>query len=286
MKWLVRNHLIFLGITSLLIMLTACSHRQKISLPAYIEGKYTYLSTNYSGILKSVYVNAGDTVKAGQSLFSLESLPESAEMQAALARVKAAADLVHRTESKFMLIKSDFQRSQYLYKKEVISKDEYDTNKSKYFQILAQLKSDEQNLSAKQADLEKAKWAVQQKDIYAPISSLVFEIYYYQGELVPAAKPVISLMDPKNLKVVFYVSEINLRQIRLNQNVEVSCDGCDKPFIGKINYISNKAEYTPPVIYSNEERAKLVYRVEAVPQLPNVTSVLHSGQPVTVTIPL
>jgi HlyD family secretion protein len=62
----------------------------------------------------------------------------------------------------------------------------------------------------------------------------------------------------------------------------VSCDGCEKGLTAKVSFIARSAEFTPPVIYSQEERAKLVFLIEARPEHPEKFRV---GQPVTVTLP-
>lgn len=266
------------------IIMTGCNQRQKISIPGYVEGKYIYISTNYSGTLKSIYVSTGKNVNEGQPLFSLEDLPQSADLQAATARVQEATDQVRKIESKFKLVTADFHRKQYLYKKDVISKEEFDNITSNYSQTQSELKSAEANLTAKQADLHRATWEVQQKIINAPVSSLVFDIYYSQGEIVPANTAVLSLLAPSQLKIIFFIPENLLSIIKLNQLIDVTCDNCRIPIKGKVTYISPNVEYTPPVIYSTDEREKLVYRVEALPQLSNVLFDLHPGQPVSVNL--
>ena len=67
-----------------------------------------------------------------------------------------------------------------------------------------------------------------------------------------------------------------------NRPVGVSCDGCEQGLTAKVSFIARSAEFTPPVIYSQEERAKLVFLIEARPEHPEKFRV---GQPVTVTLP-
>ena len=97
-----------------------------------------------------------------------------------------------------------------------------------------------------------------------------------------AGKPVLALLPPQNLKFRFFAPERLLPEIKYGETVTVSCDGCEKGLTAKVSYIARTAEYTPPVIYSLEERAKLVYLIEARPEQPEKFRV---GQPVTVTLP-
>jgi HlyD family secretion protein len=118
----------------------------------------------------------------------------------------------------------------------------------------------------------------------APRDGQVTDTLYVQGEWVPAGSPVVALLPPANIKVRFFVPEKILGSVKTGQAVSVRCDGCEKPISAHISYISPQAEYTPPVIYSRENRAKLVFLVEARPA-PVEAAELHPGQPVEVTFP-
>ena len=83
------------------------------------------------------------------------------------------------------------------------------------------------------------------------------------------------------MKVRFFVAEPMLARIAIDDPIRFGCDGCPADLTGKISFISRYAEYTPPVIYSQQERHKLVYLVEAMPTDP---AALRVGQPVDVTV--
>jgi len=100
---------------------------------------------------------------------------------------------------------------------------------------------------------------------------------------VPAGAPVASLLPPENIKVRFYVAETELGAVQVGQQVTLRCDGCPAPIAARIGFISPKAEFTPPVIYSRERRANLVYLIEARPA-PADAPRLHPGQPVEVAL--
>jgi HlyD family secretion protein len=108
----------------------------------------------------------------------------------------------------------------------------------------------------------------------------VHETYYVQGEWVPAGRPVVSLLPPGNLKIRFFVPESALGSMRLGRTVLVDCDGCGRRLEATVNWIATKAEYTPPLIYSRDQRHKLVFMVEA--RLAPGPAALHPGQPVDV----
>jgi HlyD family secretion protein len=115
----------------------------------------------------------------------------------------------------------------------------------------------------------------------APVAGTVHQIYFREGEMVPMQRPVLSILPPGNMKVRFFVSETELPKLVIGQDVRVTCDGCAEDLTAKIYYIATTAEYTPPVIYSQDERHKLVYLVQARPNKPDQ---LRVGQPVSVTL--
>ena len=82
----------------------------------------------------------------------------------------------------------------------------------------------------------------------------------------------------------FYVAENALARVKRGQSVTIGCDGCATPVAATIVFIADRAEFTPPVLYSKENRSKLVYLVEAKPALADAAK-LHPGQPVDVTLP-
>jgi len=112
---------------------------------------------------------------------------------------------------------------------------------------------------------------------------LVQDTLYVQGEWVPAGSPVISLLPPENIKIRFFVTEKGLGGLRLGQTVKISCDSCGPAINANISYVSPQAEYTPPVIYSKENRSKLVFLIEAKTS-PVDAIKLHPGQPVDVAL--
>ena len=132
-------------------------------------------------------------------------------------------------------------------------------------------------------NLKQARWQLEQKNQAAPAAGFVFDTFYRKGEFVPAAYPIVSLLPPDHVKIRFFVPETVLAQLAVGKKVSVSLDGKEHAVQAEISYISPQAEYTPPVIYSREIRAKLVYMIEAVPDTAAAAE-LHPGQPVDVVL--
>jgi HlyD family secretion protein len=265
--------------------LAACDNKKTISLPGYIEGRYTYISPTSGGILKNIYVNAGDEVKINQPLFVLDEYLETQDVEAATARVTEATDLKKKAEANYILQKEEYERKSRLFKQGIIAKDRLAIENTEYQQAALELKAAEQNISALLATKQKAEWTSQQKIVKSPIDSFVFDTYYNVGELVPNATPVLSLLAPGQIKIIFFVSEKTLSQLKINEPIDIVLDGYKHSIKARITYISDQAQYTPPIIYSSDQRQKLVYRIEASPRAKSKDLLqLHPGQPITVNL--
>jgi len=114
---------------------------------------------------------------------------------------------------------------------------------------------------------------------FAPVGGIIQQIYFREGEMVPAQRPVLSIMPPGNMKLRFFVPEPDLPKLAVGDEVRVTCDNCAADLTAKIYFVATAAEYTPPVIYSLEERSKLVYLIQARPNRPDA---LRVGQPIAV----
>ena len=139
------------------------------------------------------------------------------------------------------------------------------------------------DITAAEAKLTHADWLVTQASPVSPVNARVEETIYQQGEWVPAGSPVITLLAADAVKIRFYIPETQFAGIHTGQTISVSCDGCNTTIPARISYIASEAEYTPPVIYSKENRAKLVFMAEAKP-IDTAKLTLHPGQPVAVSL--
>jgi HlyD family secretion protein len=138
-------------------------------------------------------------------------------------------------------------------------------------------------VAALDAAVRELRWKIEEKQRAAPAGGLVQETLYDLGEYVPAGRPVVTLLPPRNLRVRFFVPQALLPAIALGDPIAVHADGLAEQAPATISFISPQAEYTPPVIYSRESREKLVFLVEAVPD-ESVVARLRPGQPVEVRL--
>jgi HlyD family secretion protein len=219
----------------------------------WVEANFVFIGADEIGRVESLRVREGDVVAAGAPLFTVDS-----DLQLAAVR---------QTEATFANAQQTFNRAQELLKSGTGTKKEFDNARS--------------TLSETEASVSSARTRLTRRNVLAPAGGAIQEVYFRPGEVVPVGRPVVSLLPPGNVKVRFFVPQALLPQIKTGDAIKVKCDGCAPDVVAHVSFISQKAEYTPPVIYSLEERAKLVFLVEARPDQPDLIRV---GQPVRVTI--
>lgn len=306
---------------SCLPWLSACGENTVPALQGYVEGEYVRLAAPFAGTLQTLAVQRGAQVRQGDPVFTLEQQNEAAARQGAEDRLHAAeaqlADLktgkrpqelqviraqLAQAKAAAQLSATELQRAERLVKGKFVASDQLDTarandklNQAKVTELQAQLqvaelaarpdalKVAEANVAAAHAALDQADWQLSQKSVAATRNGLINDTYYQPGEWIPAGSPVISILPPENRKVRFFVPEPQLGSLQTGQTVQVSCDGCGDAMLMHISYISPQAEYTPPVIYSKDSRAKLVVMVEAIPGVADAPK-LKVGQPVDVKL--
>jgi HlyD family secretion protein len=239
---------------TLLGLLTSCGHPERIRVQGYVEGEFVYVSSQLAGPLQSLNVQRGAQVKTGDPLFELDRTIE-----------KAALD---QAQASLTFSEKDFERQEQLAL----------TPGSSAIRDL-QLAREARDLDNQH--LAQAQWNYAQKFQSAPQTGLVFDTLYREGEWVDAGHPVIVLLPPEDIKARAFVPETQIGLIHPGDPAQVFVDGVKEPFKGTLRYIFPRAEYTPPVIYSQESRSKLVVMVE-VDFAPEIAVKLHPGQPVDV----
>jgi len=311
-----------LVVLALALPLGGCDKEVQTSYQGYAEGDYVLVASPYAGSLQQLSVARGNTVSEGSPLFVLEQGNEAAARRGAEERVRSAQarleDLraaqrpaqlealeaqLRDAEAARSLSASQLERDKDLYGQNFISRAALDEaitrlrrDEARVEQIKAEItlakasvgRSGEvaaakAEVEAARAVLEQADWQLSQKNVPAPVTGMVQDTFFVVGEWVPAGKPVVSILPPANIKLRFYVPETLIGAIHIGQSISARCDGCPGPISATVRFVSTEPEYTPPVIYSRESRAKLVFLVEARPAIEDAVK-LKPGQPVDVSL--
>src|SRR5690606_32589426 len=125
-----------------------------------------------------------------------------------------------------------------------------------------QIAAAQQETEAARADLALAQQDLADRTVAAPAAGRVDKVYLRTGEYAAPGQPVLSLLPPENIKAVFFVAQEALSGVSVGDPVAIDCDSCPDDLAGSITHIAARAEFAPPVIYSEDARANLVFRVE------------------------
>ncbi|MEJ6003432.1 HlyD family secretion protein [Paucibacter soli] len=304
-----------------MLPLAACAPPREAAWSGYAEGETIYLAAPVAGRLASLQVRSGDAVQAQQALFTLDDRLERAADAEAQARAQSAQAQAANTDkgrrreelavieaqarqarSQAALAQGELARQQQLLAQGFVQRARVDDAallarqaEARVAELEAALQSarlparaDERQAAralaaAAQSGRAQTDWRLQEKQQRAPQAGRITDTFFRPGEWVPAGQPVLALLPAAQRKARFFVPEAALAGLRLQQAVQLRCDGCGAAIAARISYIAPQAEYTPPVIYSNAQRAKLVFMIEARPERLEDAERLHPGQPLDVT---
>ncbi len=236
---------------ALAAMLAGCNERRDPGFQGWVEADMIFVSPDESGRVTKLDVREGDEVKPGAPLYSVDDDLQQADLNQNNATLANAKQSYDRAAS--------------------LSKTGSGTQ--------AALDAAVSALRVAEARVNTSQTRLARRNGFAPVGGIIQQIYFREGEMVQAQRPVLSIMPPGNMKLRFFVPETELPKLAIGDEVKVTCDNCSADLTAKIYFIATTAEYTPPVIYSLDERNKLVYLIKARPSRPDS---LRVGQPISV----
>jgi HlyD family secretion protein len=231
--------------------LAGCNDRRDPGFQGWVEADMIFVSPDESGRVTKLNVREGDAVTVGDQLYSVDDDLQQADLYQNNASLANAQQTYDRASS--------------------LSKTGSGTQ--------ANLDSAVSALRVAEARVNTSQTRLSRRKGFAPVAGTIQQIYFREGEMVAEKRPVLSIMPPGNMKVRFFVPETELPKLAIGDEVKVTCDNCSADLTAKIYFIATTAEYTPPVIYSLDERNKLVYLIQARPSRPDA---LRVGQPISV----
>lgn len=302
------------------VSLTACSNEADRTYQGYVEGEFVLVGTSDGGWLESVAVQRGAQVKKGDVLFTLDSTRELAQRDAAAARLNEAQsrldnllkgkrveemavidEQIKEANANLNFATAELERQQRLVKTNVGAMRSLEQARSSQSAATARVRElqNQRNVAnlparpdeidaaramvkAAQASLAEAEWSLAQRQISARVDGTIEDTVRRAGEFVPPSAAVISMLPPENIIVRFFVPETLVSRMRLGQGVTIGCDGCPENVAAQVSFIAKESEFTPPVIYSVDNREKLLFLVEARPATP--IAALRPGLPVDVSL--
>lgn len=309
--------LFFIMFALLSSLLSGCNETED-GYQGYVEVDYIHLAPQVSGRVVSLPVVRGQQVHAGDVVLQLDDTKEKLEIEALQAQLAGAQSVLDdlqtgaRVEERKVIeaqlaeaeatrdhAAAEFKRYQKLYAERSVTASSFEAKTMRYKTAQARVESithrltlakegsrtgrinaQKATLAQLRARIKKAEYLRSLTTIRAPEDAQVFDRYYHQGELVPAGHVALSLIAPNRIKVRFFVPQAIARTLKVGERVTFTGIPTSE---GTITWISPTSEYTPPVIFSNASNKRLVFMVEARPDLSEAQQ-LVIGQPVKVTL--
>lgn len=304
-----------------LFIFGGCQKSDMQTYNGYVEGEFVNISSTQSGKLDKLFVKRGENVSLNANLFALESENELLALKQAVADLSGAEATLRdyrkgsrpeeinviKAQLSQALASSDnaakqLSRNSALYPSNAVSKAQLDDSlalakaaeaKVKELQnalSVAQLAKRSDQIAAQEARIAQlkalvaqAQWRMNEKGVKSRYNALIFDTLYREGEWVNTGGIILRLLPPENIKIRFFVPQKIAESLQIGQNISIISHSDGKQIAAKVTYISPEAEFTPPIIYSNETKDKLTFMIEAYPQKHDAVR-LHPGQPVEVSL--
>ena len=282
----------------------------------YLEGEYVYVAASGAGRIETIAATEGQQVFEGQMLIKLEDTAEKAALRAAEARVAVAqANLenlltgsrdaeievirasLRKAETDLHLAQTTLERSKQLFSRDLVPSAQVDNEEAavssataKVAQLRAQLAvaelpardaqqvAAEATLDAAKAEADQARSRLDDRVILAPATGVVEKVYFDEGEVTGVGTPAMSILPPGGLKVLFFIPEPERSGFAIGEDLTLQCDGCGDGIVATVTRMASEPQHTPPIIYSRDERSRLVFRAEASIE---GAGTLLPGQPVS-----
>lgn len=298
------------------ILIPGYGEPPEIVYNGYAEGNYVYVAPEAPGRIVSIAVEEGQKVFEGQLLFKLDDTDARAVMHAAEARVaqakanldnlktgrrKAEIDVIRaslaQAEADQHLAETTLKRSEKLLQRELVPPAQVDADRARLEaanarveQLRAQLKvaelpardaqvlAAEAALNAARAEADRARSALEKRVVLSPATGTVDKVFFDKGEVAGIGAPAVAILPPGAIKLIFFIPEAERPAIALGEELDLNCDGCPEGLTARVTRMASEPQFTPPILYSRDERGRLVFRAEgkvlgASPLLP--------GQPIT-----
>jgi HlyD family secretion protein len=297
----------------------ACRKIAPVTYQGYVEADFVHVGAGIGGRLDRLFVARGQTIAPNAPLFDLDSSQEAASVKHADESLNAAkaqlADLGSgRRAAELDVVRAQLEQATATEQQSAsqlardtaqleaggISRAQLESSRAKHEVDAArvrelkgqltvaelaarpdQIRAQTSQVAAARAAVDEARSRLDEKHVVTAQGGVVIDTLFREGEWVPPGSPVVRLLPAENIKVRFFVPQGSLNLFPIGRAIAVRCDGCASAFEATVSYVATEPEFTPPIIYSAETRAKLVFVLEARPKL-DTASALRPGQPVEI----
>jgi len=283
----------------MLFVICSCSEEKSahMTFSGIMDADITRVSSQTHGIIKELKIDEGMEVGQGQTLASIETESLGYQLDQNRSAIEELGNQYKATLSQLETAKIEkenigikYNRFSALLQSKATSQQNVDDLKTQLDAANERIKSIQSSMDAvisKRKQVESGakliKKQVNDATITSPVSGRILVRYVERGELLSVGSPVCDIADLSLLWTKIYIEEKSLPFIKLGQNVRIKIDGIDdKTLEGRVSWISDKSEFTPKTILTEETKASLVFSAKII--VPNNNGILKIGMPVSVIV--
>lgn len=278
-----KSSTIFLSLAFSLFF-SACRNKENaFDASGAFEADETIISAQAGGVIKQLTLEEGQALRKGQEIGYIDSLPLylkkkqlEAQIKALLSKKPDVALQLSALQEQLKTAQHEQERVAALVKSDAATTKQLDDVNAGIELLKRQIAAQKSNLEITsngigndaeplQVQVEQIEDQLQKCKLINPVNGTVLNKYAVANEMTAPGKPIYKIADLSVLILRAYVSGDQLPGLTLNQPVEVNTDdgnGGFKKTVGRIIWISDKAEFTPKTIQTKNERANLVYAIK------------------------
>ena len=261
-----------------ILLFTSCSDtNSKIEGSGTIEVDQIRVSPLYIGRIKEIVVNEGDQFVKGQPLVYLQNEEIQADVDYSRAGLDAARRGVDQARADYENSRRERIRGEDLFRAGSLAKQDLDRLRTKEQVALSRYQASRSSSAQVEATVRRSQSRMDEITLYAPIDGVVMSRNFEIGEVVLPGASILSIANLNSVRLNVYVPGPELSRLVVGANATVSVDGTNRKWKGKVESISDQAEFTPKNVQTADARARLVYEVRVRIQNPDFA--LKPGMP-------
>ena len=268
-----------LGLSIMATSLSSCSDSNgKADGYGNFEATEITISAENNGKLMQFTINEGDKLKKDQLIGYIDTIPlalkrEQLHVSKAVisSKSKGVLSQINVLNAKLRTANTNKTRIENLIKDNAGTQKQLDDVQGEIDVARQQIRSVEiQNapvvneLKSIDVQVKQIDDQIQKSKIVNPVNGTVLTKYAEPNEITAFSKPLYKIADLSVMQLRVYVSETQLANLNIGQEVTVKIDDADamKSYKGNISWIASEAEFTPKIIQTKEERVALVYALK------------------------
>lgn len=266
---------LILILTAVILTLIFLKKEKVVRFTGYFEAKDFVLSSKVSSRLVEIRKKEGEDVDKGDTIIVLDSREIENKINESIKGISAKRERIKSIEIRIKRLKDNLISLKKIYEKGGGREKEIEGIEDEIESLEYERNSILKEISAIEEEIKNLYILKEECFIKSPCNGKIEEIYYEKGELAPSGFPLLKINLTDTLEFIFFVTQKYLPYLKIKDTVFIKPTPLNKKFKGKIKYISERAEFTPKNIVTENEKERMVFKVKA--EVLNEDGILKPG---------